>query len=167
MDDTLYSLGLPRSFQKTVMDVILHQLGQLLLKAVPTFILVVLLQFYLKRVFFKPLEKVLHQRYEATEGAKKAAEDSLARAAAKAAEYEAAIRAARTEVYQAQEKLHAELQERESVQIAEARQRAEAAIQTARADLEKDIEAAKTSLRAQSEALANQIADSILSRSAA
>src|SRR4051812_28044838 len=99
------------------MDVILHQLGQLLLKAVPTFILVVLLQFYLKRVFFKPLEKVLHQRYEATEGARKAADESLARASAKAAEYEAAMRAARSEVYKAQEQLHKELQERETAQV--------------------------------------------------
>jgi F-type H+-transporting ATPase subunit b len=149
------------------MDVILHQLGQLLLKAVPTFILVVLLQFYLKRVFFKPLEKVLHQRYEATEGAKKAAEESLQRAAAKAAEYEAAIRAARTEVYQAQEQLHRELQEREAAQVLEARKSAEAAVKAARADLQNDVEAAKVSLRADSEALANQIADSILRRSAA
>jgi F-type H+-transporting ATPase subunit b len=149
------------------MDVILHQLGQLLLKAVPTFILVVLLQFYLKRVFFKPLEKVLQQRYEATEGAKKAAEESLQRAAAKAAEYEAAIRAARTEVYQAQEQLHSELQEREAAQVLEARKTAEAAVKAARAELQNDVEAAKTSLRADSEALANQIADSILRRSAA
>jgi len=149
------------------MDVILHQLGQLLLKAVPTFILVVLLQFYLKRVFFKPLEKVLHQRYEATEGARKAAEDSLARASAKAAEYEAAMRAARTEVYQSQEKLHQQLQERETAQIAEARQRADAAIKAARADLARDVEAAKASLQGDSELLANQIADSILRRSAA
>jgi F-type H+-transporting ATPase subunit b len=149
------------------MDVILHQLGQLLLKAVPTFLLVVLLQFYLKRVFFQPLEKVLHQRYEATEGAKKAAEESLARASAKAAEYEAALRAARTEVYQSQERLHAELQERETAQIAEARQRAEALIQAARADLEHDVAEAKSSLRSDSEALADQIANSILRRSAA
>jgi F-type H+-transporting ATPase subunit b len=149
------------------MDVILHQLGQLLLKAVPTFILVVLLQFYLKRVFFKPLEKVLKLRYEATEGAKKAAEESLQRAAAKAAEYEAAIRAARTEVYQAQEQLHRELQEREAAQVLEARKSAEAAVKAARADLQNDVEAAKASLRVDSEALANQIADSILRRSAA
>ena len=149
------------------MDVILHQLGQLLHKAVPTFILVVLLQFYLKRVIFKPLEKVLHQRYEATEGAKKAAEESLARASAKTAEYEAALRAARTEVYQAQEQLHAQLQERESAQILEARQRADAAVKAARADIERDVEDAKASLRTQSEMLANQIADSILRRSAA
>src|SRR5438270_10676985 len=109
------------------MDVILQQLGELLLKAVPTFLLVVLLQFYLKRVFFKPLEKVLHQRYEATEGARKAAEDSLARAAAKAGEYEAAMRAARSELYQTQEQIYKQLQDKETAQIVEARQRADAA----------------------------------------
>ena len=149
------------------MDVILHQLGQLLLKAVPTFLLVILLQFYLKRMFFRPLEKVLHQRYEATEGARKAAEESLARASAKAAEYEAAMRAARSELYKAQDELHKQLQERESVQIAEARQRADAAIKAAKADIAKDVESAKASLGRESDALANQIAESILRRSAA
>jgi F-type H+-transporting ATPase subunit b len=149
------------------MDVILHQLGELLLKAVPTFILVVLLQIYLKSVFFKPLERVLHQRYEATEGARKAAEESLVRAAAKAAEYEAAMRAARSELYQAQAEIYKQLQEKETAQITEARQRADAALQAARADIAKDVEVAKTSLAAESEALANQIAESILRRSAA
>jgi len=149
------------------MDVILHQLGQLLLKAVPTFILVVLLQFYLKRMFFRPLEKVLHQRYEATEGARKAAEESLTRAAAKTAEYEAALRSARSEVYQSQEQLYKQLQERETAQLAEARKRAEAALNAAKADLAADVEAAKTSLQRDSEALADQIANSILRRSAA
>src|SRR3954452_10867577 len=149
------------------MDVILQQLGQLLLKAVPTFLLVILLNFYLKRMFFRPLEKVLHQRYEATEGARKAADESLARAAAKTAEYEESLRAARSEVYQAQEQLFAKLQERESAQMAEARHRADAAIRAAKAELAKEVEVAKASLGRDSEVLANQIADSILRRSAA
>ena len=149
------------------MDVILHQLGQLLLRAIPTFVLIVLLQFYLKRMFFRPLEAVLHQRYEATEGARKAAEESLARASAKTAEYEAAMRAARSEVYQAQERLHKELQERQAAQVAEARQRADAAVKAAKADLARDVEAAQVSLAKETEVLANQIADSILRRSAA
>jgi F-type H+-transporting ATPase subunit b len=45
------------------MEEILSQLGQLLLRAVPTFVLVVVLHFYLKYMFFKPLHKVLHERY--------------------------------------------------------------------------------------------------------
>jgi F-type H+-transporting ATPase subunit b len=149
------------------MDVILNQLGELLLKAAPTFILVVLLQIYLKAVFFKPLEKVLHQRYEATEGARKAAEESLARAAAKAGEYEAALRAARSDIYKAQEQIYKQLQEKEAAQITEARQRADAAIKAAKADIAGDVQAAKVSLGLESDALATQIAESILRRSAA
>jgi F-type H+-transporting ATPase subunit b len=149
------------------MDAILQQLGQLLLQAVPTFLLVILLNIYLKHMFFKPLEKVLNQRYEATEGARKAAEESLARASAKTAEYEAALRAARSELYQSQEQLHKQMQDREAAQIAAARQATDAQIKAAKADLAADVQAAKTSLAGDSEALANQIAESILRRSAA
>jgi F-type H+-transporting ATPase subunit b len=149
------------------MDAILQQLGQLLLQAVPTFLLVILLNVYLKQMFFKPLEKVLRQRYEATEGARKAAEDSLARASAKTAEYEAALRAARSEMYQAQDTMRKEMQEKEAAQTVEARHAAEAQVKAAKAELAADVQAAKASLARESEALANQIAESILRRSAA
>ena len=65
------------------MDAMLHALGGILLRAVPTFLLVILLHFYLKIVFFKPLEKVLNQRDQSTAGARKLAEGSLQQAAAK------------------------------------------------------------------------------------
>jgi F-type H+-transporting ATPase subunit b len=149
------------------MDVILHQLGGILLRAVPTFLLVVVLHFYLKFIFFRPLEKVLLKRYEATEGARKLAEQSMERASGKTAEYEAAMRVARAEVYQAQEQVHKQLQEREAAGVAAARERANVLIKEARALLSKDVEAAKVSLAADSAVLAEQIADSILRRSAA
>jgi F-type H+-transporting ATPase subunit b len=149
------------------MDQILRQLGELLLKAIPTFLLVVFLSFYLKRIFFKPLEKVLAERYAATEGARKLAEESLQRASAKAAEYEAAIRDARAEVYRRQEQSHKNLQEEASARIAEARKQAEAAVEAAKQQLAQDASAAKLSLKAESEQLAAQIADTVLRRSAA
>src|SRR5437016_14681847 len=96
------------------MDAMLHALGGILLRAIPTFLLVVLLHFYLKSVFFKPLAKVLRQRYEATEGARKLAQQNLEQAAAKTAQYEASLRAARTQLYQAQEQLHKQI-DRKSV----------------------------------------------------
>ena len=145
----------------------LHALGGILLRAVPTFLLVILLHFYLKIVFFKPLEKVLHQRYEATEGARKLAEQSLEQAAAKTASYEAQLRAAKAEMYQAQEQLHKQLQEREAAAVAEARARAEAAIKLAKQQLAADVDAAKTTIATDSESLANQIAETILRRNAA
>jgi F-type H+-transporting ATPase subunit b len=149
------------------MEATLHALGGLLLKALPTFVLLILLNFYLKAVFFKPLERVLHERYDATEGACKLAELSIERAAAKTAEYEAAMRAARAEVYQAQEQLHKRLQEREAAGIAAARARADAAVKEAKAHLGSDVEAARASLDRDSDILAAQIAESILRRSVA
>src|SRR5919109_5342020 len=105
------------------MEALLQALGGLFLRAVPTFLLILLLHFYLKYVFFRPLEKTLHARYEATEGARKRAEESLERASARAAEYEDAMRSARAEVYQAQEKLHRELQQQRTAEVQAARAR--------------------------------------------
>jgi len=140
----------------------LHDLGQLLLHAVPTFLLVVALNFYLKYMFFKPLEKMLQQRYDATEGARKLAAEALELAAAKTAQYEAALRAARSEVYQAQEQAHRQLAEHHDGELLAARQHTEQLVREAERQLAQDAEILKQELAAASDALANQIADSIL-----
>ncbi len=149
------------------MEDTLNALGGILLRAVPTFVLLVFLYFYLKHMFFKPMGKVLGERYQATEGARLMAEQSLARAAEKTAQYEAAMRAARGEVYQAQEQSHKQLQEREAAALAEARKSAEAMVRQARELLAGDVEAARATLERDSEALAEQIAEGFLQRSAA
>jgi F-type H+-transporting ATPase subunit b len=95
------------------------------------------------------------------------AEEALQRAAARTAEYESALRAARSEVYQTQETLHHELQEREAAQLTAARQAADAAVREAREALARDVEEAKAALGRESDALANQITESILRGSAA
>jgi F-type H+-transporting ATPase subunit b len=149
------------------MEATLQALGQILLKAVPTFLLVIFLNFYLKAVFFKPFRKMLQERYEASEGARKVAEQSLERAAAKAGEYEAALRRAKGEVYENQGRIHQQLLEQQESDLRAARKQADAAVARARADLAKDVEAAKDGLARESEILAQQIAESILRRSAA
>ena len=149
------------------MEATLQALGQILLKAIPTFLLVIFLHFYLKNVFFKPFGKMLQQRYEASEGARKVAEQSLERAAAKATEYEAALRKAKGEVYEKQERVHKDLQEQQESQLRAARKQAEAVVARAKADLAKDVEVAKDGLARESEMLAQQIAESILRGSAA
>ncbi len=145
----------------------LHALGGILLRAVPTFLLVICLHFYLKMVFFKPLEKVLKQRYQATEGARESAEASLKSAAEKTAHYEAALLAEKAKLYQAQEARYQAMQDQESASLAAARKVAEATVKTAKAQLATDVAAAKTTLAADSDALANQIVESILRRNAA
>ena len=149
------------------MDIILHALGGILLRAIPTFLMVVFLHFYLKSIFFKPLEKVLQRRYEATEGARKLAQQSLEEAAAKAAQYEESLRAAQGEIYLAQEQLHRQIQEREAAAIAEARAASDASVETAKAALAADMVDLKNQLAAQSDVLAGQIEESILGQGAA
>jgi F0F1-type ATP synthase membrane subunit b/b' len=95
------------------------------------------------------------------------AAESLERAAASTAEYEAALRAARSEVYQTQEQLHQRLQEEQAAQVHAAREQAEAAVRDAKAQLAAEIAQAKTALAAESDALASQIADVILNRGVA
>jgi F-type H+-transporting ATPase subunit b len=148
------------------MEETLRQLGGILLRAVPTFILVVLLHLYLKFIFFKPLQRVLQERYDATEGARKLADESLARASQKAADYEAALRAARSETYKELEQLRRELQDDRAASVKEARTKAEAAIAQAKATLSAEVETLKRDLQAEAGALAGRIAAKILGRAA-
>src|SRR6266481_3405987 len=144
------------------MDETLRQLGGILLRAVPTFFLVILLHFYLKFIFFTPLQRVLRQRYEATEGARKLADESLAKASEKAAEYEAALRSARGETYKELEQLRRQLQDDRAGAVREARTRAEAAVSQAKGTLAAEVAELKKGLETESDALADQIASKIL-----
>ena len=58
----------------------LHDVGQVALRAIPTIVLVIFLYFYLKSMLFKPLQEVLGRRREATDGARKRAQEAIERA---------------------------------------------------------------------------------------
>ena len=146
------------------MEATLHALGQILVQALPTFFLVLFLFVYLRSMFFRPLEKVLAERAEATEGARRKAAEALDRANAKAAAYEEQIRAARNDIYREQEEVRQKWRDEQTAQVAAARQSAEAAVKDARAQLANDAEIAKASLAANSQALAEQISAAILQR---
>jgi F-type H+-transporting ATPase subunit b len=144
------------------MEDTLNALGQILLQALPTFVLVLLLHFYLKQVFFKPLERVLHERTEATEGARKAAAESLERADAKAAAYEQSIRSARNDIYREQEQIRRQWLDEQSAQLQNARRRTEAMVVEAKAQIAAEAAQAKESLNAATQSLANEITAGIL-----
>jgi F-type H+-transporting ATPase subunit b len=147
------------------MDQTLKALGGILLNALPTLFLVLFLHFYLKRVFFRPLERVLDRRRQATEGARQAAEDGRKAAERKAAEYEAAIRDARSEIYKEQDKLRRSLRDEQAANVAQAREKAGSMLDEARAQLAADADAARWTLDSESEALSELITERILSRS--
>ncbi len=92
------------------------------------------------------------------------AEESLRRASAKAAEYEAAMREARAEVYQAQEQLHRQLEHQRARDLHAARERTEGMIRDARGSLQADVDQAKSTLAAESDRIAERIAEAILKR---
>ena len=148
------------------MEATLKALGDILIKAVPTLFLVILLHFYLKRIFFKPLEKVLHARYEATEGARKQADLSLEKARHKTAEFEEALRAARTEIWREQEEARRKQRQEQQSAINEARDSAAGTVKQAREQIAGDVSAARHNLIAESEALADQIVKTIVERRA-
>jgi F-type H+-transporting ATPase subunit b len=145
----------------------LQALGGILLKAIPTVILLIILHFYLKAVLFGPLDRVMEKRRELTEGARKLAEDSLAAATRKADEYEAKLRDARAVVYKQQEEIRKRWLEEQAQQVAEARTRSESTVKTAREALAQDVAAARKSLQDSSAAVADQIVATVLGRKAA
>jgi F-type H+-transporting ATPase subunit b len=146
------------------MEDTLRALGGLLLQAIPTFLIVMLLYFYLKRVYFRPMERVLAARYEATEGARKLAEESLEKATRKTAEYDAALRAARAEIYREQEAFRQALRQEQAQAVEAAHQRATAAVKDAGLQFDAELAAARESLRQDAGALADQIVESVLRR---
>ncbi len=148
------------------MESTLQALGQIVLRGLPTFFLLLLLHFYLKRTFFAPLDKVLAERFEATTGARKQAESAMARAEAKALEYEEAIRAARTEVYKDNEAMRKQWREQQSVMLAEARAKSETAVAVAKAEMAGDVRTARENLHADSDRIADGIVAAILRRTA-
>lgn len=143
-----------------------QELGGLFIKAIPTAIILVLVHFYLKFMLFGPLRKVLKQRDELTEGARKTAQQSLEAAERKAEEYESKFRDARAEVYRQQEETRRRWLEDQSRQVAEARTRTEASVKRAKDEIATEAAAARQNLLQTSEALADQIANRVLSRRA-
>jgi F0F1-type ATP synthase membrane subunit b/b' len=149
------------------MDKTLHDLGGIVLEGLPTFFLVLILAFFVRFLYLKPLEKVLAERFRLTEGARKAAEESLKNADTKIAEYQEALNKVRNEIYLEQaaflQKFHAE-----QAELAHAvRVESDARVAEIKLSIAKEAEVARENLASQAEALAGQIADTILSRRAA
>src|SRR6516165_5456360 len=115
------------------MEQTLEALGGILVKAIPTVVILIFLHFYLKSMLFKPLQNVLKQREELTAGARKVAETSLTKAELKAQEYEAKLNDARAEVYKQQEETRKQWLQDQAAQAVAARAQVDAKVKEARA----------------------------------
>ncbi len=144
------------------MDQTLQQLGELLLGAVPTVILLALLYALYTTIVHKPLQRVLAERRSKTEGAVEKSRADIAAAEARTAEYEQKLREARAAVFRAQEARRQLVLQARTSALHEARSKAQAQVQAAKKDIENDRAAAETGLPAEAATLAQQIVRRVL-----
>ena len=140
----------------------LQALGGILLQAIPSICLLLIVHFYLKWMFFRPVREVLEKRREATEGARESAAAMLKQASEKAAALEAALRKAREEIYQENEAKRRHWIHEQAGRLEEARRESRELIHQAKQQLEAEAAVAKRSLAATAETLAEEITRSLL-----
>ena len=146
------------------MEATLQALGGILLRAIPTVVLLLIVHFYLKWMFFRPLREVLAKRRAATQGMRESAEALLARADEQTKSIEAELRATREEIYQEQEESRRRWLAEQTQHLEEARQQARELVHQSKVQLENETAAAKRDLAATADSLADQIARSLLER---
>lgn len=139
------------------MDLILHQLADLFLRAVPTAVLFLLLLAAYRLLVHAPLIKVLAERRERTTGAMARAEAAIRAADARAQEYEAKLRAARAEIFHAREQRMLAMQRERDRILEEARHAAHETVRGARERLDAEAAVARDVLDSRADALAAEI----------
>jgi F-type H+-transporting ATPase subunit b len=148
------------------MEQTLQQLGQLLLGAIPTMVLLLVLFGAYRALVAGPLDRALEERYARTDGAFEQAKSDISAAEARSLEYEQSIREARISIFKALENRRQQALQARTLAATEARKAAAARVAQERANIEQQMTAAKTGLQQESERLANEIIQAILARGA-
>ena len=144
------------------MEQTFQQLGQLLLGAVPTAVLLLLLFTSYRVLVAGPLGRALDERYARTEGAVTKAKSDIAAADARTQEYEAHLREARVAIFKALEARRQQALAARTAVSTQARQAAEARVRDAKALIEKEMLEARSGLQGQAERLAQDVIQAIL-----
>ena len=146
------------------MDKLLHDLGGIVLNALPTSFIVLILAIFVKLIYLKPLEAVLAERHRLSEGARAAATQGLRAADSKIAAYEAALENARSEIYAKQAEFLKNLHTEQTARAQAAKSTSDATLAAVRESLAAEAATVREQLNAQSEQLAAEIADSVLAQ---
>ena len=144
------------------MDQVLRQLGELLLGAVPTVILLGTLFVLYNFLLHRPLAAVLAERRSRTQGAMEKARADIAAAEARTAEYEQRLREARQKIFKNQEARRQQATQSRTQVVNEARTRAQDQVKQARALMEEDKRAAMSKLQSDAARLATDIVRTVL-----
>ncbi len=144
------------------MEEIIQQVGTLLLGAVPTVVLFIVLVLSYQFLVQAPLTDALKQRRARTDGAVEDAQNAMAKAEARAAEYAARLRQARAELYKIREQRIQQWSAERDTALEAARKVAGLKVSQARAELEAEAAAARQSIQASAGELANQVVRAVL-----
>jgi F-type H+-transporting ATPase subunit b len=144
------------------MQLILNQLGDLLLGSVPTVLFFLILLAAYQVLVRKPLEKVLTDRYGRTGGAMDEARAAIAAAEQKTADYEARLRAARAELFEARATRQKAATDARDRVLTEARAAAGQRIAAARESVERTGAEARAEIEAGAAALSQRVLAAIL-----
>ncbi len=144
------------------MEQTLRQLGELLLGAVPTVILLGTLSILYTFLVHRPLTAILAERYSRTQGAMEKARADVAAAEARTADYEHRLREARLKVFRNQEIRRQQALQARAEAVQQARARAHAQIEQARAGIDEAQKQALAGLEAETGRLANEIVRTVL-----
>jgi F-type H+-transporting ATPase subunit b len=141
---------------------LLQQVGELLLGAIPTIVILLSLYAAYSALVGRPLHRILAERRKRTEGAILKARADLAAAEARTQEYEEHLREAKAAIYKGLEARRQAAQHARAEVIAKAREMAQQQVREASAALEREMAAARAGLQGESERLAGQIIQTVL-----
>ncbi len=139
------------------MDDTLRQLGELLLGAVPTVIMLAALYVLYTFLVYRPLATVLAERRQRTQGAMEKARADVAAAEARTAEYEQRLREARQKIFKNQEARRQHASQLRAQAVNQARTRAQEQGKQARTGMEEDKQQAMSNLQSDAARLATEI----------
>jgi len=149
------------------MNSTLQGLITLLIQSVPTIVFFIVLTYYLKYIFFRPIQQVLDERRRATEGIRELAERANAVADQELSEFERALHQARHEIYKNNDELRKQWSEEQIVALEKARAEAAEKLASARRLIDEEFRQAEGELQTVVEPLSDEIVHSLLRRRAA
>jgi len=144
------------------MEQTLRQLGELLLGAVPTVILLAVVSLLYNFLVYRPLKAVLAERRNRTEGAMEKARADISAAEARTADYEQRLREARQKVFKALEARRQQATQARTEAVNQARARAQDQVKQARSAIEQDKKDALAKLESEAGRLASEIMRTVL-----
>src|ERR1700692_1681430 len=144
------------------MEQTLKQLGDLLLGAIPTVVLLLTLYGLYHAILHKPLEAILAERRKRTQGAVEKARADIALAASRATEYETRLRDARLAIFHGLDQRRKLALEPRAAAVAQARERAQQLVAQVKAEIEAECASARDNLAADADRIANRIIGTLL-----